>query len=171
MGRYYCGDISGKFWFGVQSSNDASEYGIKHKKVFTYFLCNCNCENKKNRYCTSCYESYDEHREAIINDDSTEITKRRKNLWYESDTEIWYNIRKCHTKIIKEKVDVLESQVGKYMSNYIIKDDDNEIRYDYDAIDNNIEKETQELLARLCLGKQILYCLRKQDKCVFYAEL
>ena len=24
MGRYYNGDINGKFWFGVQSSNDAS---------------------------------------------------------------------------------------------------------------------------------------------------
>ncbi|NBW18280.1 MAG: hypothetical protein EBR82_60935 [Caulobacteraceae bacterium] len=27
MGRYYRGDIEGKFWFGVQSSNDASFFG------------------------------------------------------------------------------------------------------------------------------------------------
>jgi hypothetical protein len=27
MGRYYEGDISGKFWFGVQSSDDASFFG------------------------------------------------------------------------------------------------------------------------------------------------
>jgi len=27
MGRYYSGDIEGKFWFGVQSSNDASFFG------------------------------------------------------------------------------------------------------------------------------------------------
>jgi len=27
MGRYYSGDIEGKFWFGVQDSNDASFFG------------------------------------------------------------------------------------------------------------------------------------------------
>lgn len=27
MGRYYNGDIEGKFWFGVQSSNDADFFG------------------------------------------------------------------------------------------------------------------------------------------------
>ena len=29
MGRYYDGDISGKFWFGVQSSSDADHFGVK----------------------------------------------------------------------------------------------------------------------------------------------
>lgn len=28
MGRYYSGDIEGKFWFGVQSSNDADHFGV-----------------------------------------------------------------------------------------------------------------------------------------------
>ena len=27
MGRYYNGDIEGKFWFGIQSSDDASFFG------------------------------------------------------------------------------------------------------------------------------------------------
>lgn len=27
MGRYYSGDINGKFWFGVQSSDDAEFFG------------------------------------------------------------------------------------------------------------------------------------------------
>ncbi len=29
MGRYYSGDIEGKFWFGVQNSTDASFFGGK----------------------------------------------------------------------------------------------------------------------------------------------
>ena len=29
MGRYYKGDIEGKFWFGVQSSADADFFGVK----------------------------------------------------------------------------------------------------------------------------------------------
>ncbi len=28
MGRFYGGDIGGKFWFGVQSSNDADFFGV-----------------------------------------------------------------------------------------------------------------------------------------------
>ena len=33
MGRYYDGDIEGKFWFAVQSSNDANHFGVRG----TYF--------------------------------------------------------------------------------------------------------------------------------------
>lgn len=29
MGRYYSGDIEGKFWFGVQSSSDADFFGVE----------------------------------------------------------------------------------------------------------------------------------------------
>ena len=28
MGRYYSGDIDGKFWFATQSSNDADFFGV-----------------------------------------------------------------------------------------------------------------------------------------------
>jgi len=28
MGRYYNGDINGKFWFGIQSSNAANRFGV-----------------------------------------------------------------------------------------------------------------------------------------------
>jgi hypothetical protein len=28
MGRYYNGDIEGKFWFGIQSSNSADRFGV-----------------------------------------------------------------------------------------------------------------------------------------------
>jgi|TARA_X000001388_G_scaffold64_1_gene96 hypothetical protein len=31
MGRYYWGDIEGKFWFAVQSSDDASNFGVEGK--------------------------------------------------------------------------------------------------------------------------------------------
>ena len=29
MGRYYSGDIEGKFWFAVQSSDDANFFGVE----------------------------------------------------------------------------------------------------------------------------------------------
>ena len=33
MGRYYSGDIEGKFWFGVQSSADGTFFGGKHDYI------------------------------------------------------------------------------------------------------------------------------------------
>ena len=36
MGRYYNGDIEGKFWFGVQSSNDADFFGQRGKPINFY---------------------------------------------------------------------------------------------------------------------------------------
>ena len=39
MGRFYNGDIEGKFWFGVQSSNDADFFGVKgeHPSELIYY--------------------------------------------------------------------------------------------------------------------------------------
>lgn len=35
MGRYYSGDIEGKFWFGVQSSDDGEFFGAKELEHIT----------------------------------------------------------------------------------------------------------------------------------------
>jgi hypothetical protein len=32
MGRYYSGDIEGKFWFAVQSSTAADRFGASHNE-------------------------------------------------------------------------------------------------------------------------------------------
>lgn len=39
MGRYYSGDIEGKFWFAVQSSNAADRFGVEGStpSYLTYF--------------------------------------------------------------------------------------------------------------------------------------
>ena len=73
-------------------------------------------------------------------------------------------------EIVKEQIKVLEFIVGKHMDSYKIMDDENEITYDY-KVPENIEKNELEFIARLCLGKQILYCLEKNNSCTFYAEL
>jgi hypothetical protein len=40
MGRYYSGDIDGKFWFAVQSSNAADRFGVigEEPSYITYFF-------------------------------------------------------------------------------------------------------------------------------------
>ena len=40
MGRYYSGDIEGKFWFGVQNSNAADRFGVtgvEPSELYYYF--------------------------------------------------------------------------------------------------------------------------------------
>ena len=40
MGRYYNGDIEGKFWFGVQSSTDADYFGVEGDARFLNYYFN-----------------------------------------------------------------------------------------------------------------------------------
>ena len=37
MGRYYTGDIEGKFWFGVQDSTDADYFGVQGEPRFYHY--------------------------------------------------------------------------------------------------------------------------------------
>jgi len=37
MGRYYDGDIDGKFWFGVQSSDDADFFGVQGTATYLHY--------------------------------------------------------------------------------------------------------------------------------------
>lgn len=37
MGRYYSGDINGKFWFGVQSSDAADRFGVIGRSDFLHY--------------------------------------------------------------------------------------------------------------------------------------
>lgn len=40
MGRYYSGDIEGKFWFGLQSSSSADRFGVSgiQPEVLNYYF-------------------------------------------------------------------------------------------------------------------------------------
>ena len=47
MGRYFTGDIEGKFWFAVQSSNCADRFGVQgyQPEVLNYFFDESNLED------------------------------------------------------------------------------------------------------------------------------
>lgn len=47
MGRYYSGDIDGKFWFAVQSSNAADRFGVTGEQPSTlwYFFDESNLDD------------------------------------------------------------------------------------------------------------------------------
>jgi hypothetical protein len=48
MGRWYFGDIAGKCWFGVQDSNDASNFGVEHTEEYSFHGCGCSYEPDEN---------------------------------------------------------------------------------------------------------------------------
>ena len=195
MGRFYCGQISGKFWFGVQSSNDASYFGVKHNDIVQYHVCGCELDGKyieqivnirdcaeedgtkyyeethvkvkvDELFCEDCFDSFTDHKQAMLDDD----IDFDGNTWYLSDTEIYYQFETIHIDIVKENIQTLETEVGKYMDSYTLTEDCGEITYDYKCPDKLTGHELM-LVARLCLGKQILHCLNTHGRCVFSAEL
>ena len=47
MGRYYYGDIEGKFWFGVQPSDDAEQFGaLESSSIFYEVADNDECTER-----------------------------------------------------------------------------------------------------------------------------
>jgi len=177
MGRHYFGQISGKFWFGFQNSDDATCFGVDSKPVRNFYVCCCEIDNENDLageiYCTDCYSSYEEHCQAMIDEDIELYDEDDVDgTWYTSDSEITYHFDASHIDIVEKNIKIIEGIFEGYVndSNYIIIDDGDEITYDY-TTPSNISAFDMEFIARLCLGKQILYCLRKNGECFFTAEL
>ena len=65
MGRYYSGDIDGKFWFGVQCSTDADFFGVQGEPRFYHYY--FSVEDKKNVHdgLVQCDSALGEYRELL----------------------------------------------------------------------------------------------------------
>ena len=182
MGRFYYGDIEGKFWFGIQDSNDI-EYlvSIEPFNYYSWKVCNCSAEINDYDYCTDCYESINDHIENAIEEDEYDD----ECLYYEDiyygyslDKEIHYDQllasmsklkNEIDDKIIKEfdKIkqtdDILNAFTGVFNKTCDVL---NSITFDSE------EKRIQQLclLARYTLGYQIEYCLRQTGSCNVQCE-
>ena len=52
MGRHYDGDIIGKFWFGIQDSNDITNLiTMDSYKYYIWKGCGCNADIEHSNYC------------------------------------------------------------------------------------------------------------------------
>lgn len=115
MGRYYSGDIEGKFWFAVQSSDDASFFGgeesepqvinyefeQEHKKEVEKGI--AECINKLGKYKNKLDEFFNKHDgyndEMIVKEFEIPEKKVRELLEWYARLELGEKILKC----IKEK--------------------------------------------------------------------
>jgi hypothetical protein len=173
MGRWYFGDIHGKCWFGVQDSNDASNFGVKPTEDYSFHGCGCSLEQDntnnidKKEYCSSCYDSYEEHIKAVKEDtEDNEIEK----TWY-ADNSINYDFSQEDLPKVQEVVKKLDAEVGHYLKDFILVEDQGEgISYDFEFSDKRLGKKKHEKIARLCLGLLIIKSIETKGQCCFNVE-
>tara|TARA_Y100000992_G_scaffold228176_1_gene159552 strand:+ start:2148 stop:2702 length:555 start_codon:yes stop_codon:yes gene_type:complete len=183
MGRFYNGDIEGKFWFGIQSSDDISNL-VDYEPFQSYVWKFCGCsldEDEKDKYCKSCFDSKEEHIDSVKEEDDYDdelLWNKEESISYSLDKDTHYQqlvdnmnkIKICiHEDIIHEfeKIEqndkILNTFSGVFnnMINII-----NNMEFKDDKYKDNM----YTLLARYTLGYQIEYCLRTTDSCNIYCE-
>ena len=173
MGRWYYGDIHGKCWFGVQNSNDASNFGVEPTEEYRFIGCGCLYEPNnpykldKNAYCTDCFSSYEEHFEDIKDD----VSSDNKKTW-NTGSCIYYYFTEGDLDQVQEVVKELDAEVGHYLKNFTLHENDNGngITYNCDFTDKRVGKKKQEKMARLCLGLQIIKSIETNGSCSFNVE-
>ena len=180
MGRFYDGDIQGKFWFGIQDSGDIENLiTISPHVYYSWRVCNCVAEIDTSDYCNDCYESKDEHIEAAIEDDYYED----KCLYYE-DNCIGYSLDKeTHYEELVKNMELLKKEIPEEIINEFDNIEQNDKILDAftkvfdkslpivnklndDLVYSDTEKKRiATLVARYTIGYQIEYCLRTTDSC------
>ena len=199
MGRYYGGDIEGKFWFAVQPSNDISNLvACDELEQFIWKCCGCVLEKKElfqlqkkcideckndciHLYCSDCYESAEIHRKMVAED----YGEDECDELYEYDNQIMYELyAEEHLNDLNDSLqDIAEKLPTELIEKYkTLENDENIIHAShFNVIDNEYlsklfpeEKDKNEkysLIARYQLGLQIKYKLVTDGSCSVYCEL
>ncbi len=176
MGRYYTGTISGKFWFGIQDSYDASNFKnslIKPLPYYVYYVCGCDVKNNDEYYCYDCFCDYDAHFNSINYDDKLAL---ESELLAFKLNHVKYNFDISDLEFINTKLEELENIIGRdIINNLEFKTDDEENYFEYylnySALDNIIEDSIIKIIARWCLGKQIQTAIINAGYCYMDCEL
>ena len=171
MGRYYTGTISGKFWFGIQDSNDASHFTntlIIPQPDYQYYVCGCDVDY--NDYCINCFPDYDSHKNSMDDYDKSSLNSIK--LAYKSNY-IKYEFNAADLEFIKIKLDMLENEIGYDLIeklNLTIGDNNGfEYYINYNILNNN--DALLKIIARWCLGKQIEKAIIMTGNCNINCEL
>ena len=186
MGRFYDGDIQGKFWFGIQDSNDVENLVIINSHIyFSWKACNCVAEIDYDNYCRQCYKSIDEHIEGAIEAEEYED----ECLYYEECSqgysldkgthyeELVTNMEKLRKEIpeeiikefkkIEQNDKILDAFTGVFDKTHPLI---NKVNDDFVLGGKTKIENLAELVARYTLGYQIEYCLRTTDSCNINCE-
>ena len=172
MGRYYSGSIEGKFWFGIQESNDIENLiNIQaNDPKLLWIGCNCYIEDEKDDYCKDCYDSL----EDFLDKEGEDI---ENGIHFYEDNEIVYEIDEGHLQELNETLTTIEASFDDHLKELCNKLPNN-LQNAFDGHFSEIttyvsEKENQPLekIATYCLGRQIKACLENEGQCFLYCEL
>lgn len=184
MGRYYNGDISGKFWFAVQGSADISNLiKIKETNVYRWYGCNCRINEPALAYkyfCNNCYST----QEAFLKDALPHMENKYSKP-YEEVNEIYYDILaddhlrqleaslyklrpKIHTKILDE-FDIIENDVS--ICNASSGVFDRMLKVFDEIVEIQPNEANPDYVARYSLGLQVKYQLLNKGSCYVSCEI
>jgi len=158
MGRYYWGDIEGKFAFGVQSSYDPEEFGTKAIELHQW---DCGCESEYGTPPEDCW-----HIEGTK-------SSEEPNTQCESPFKLKFNFCSSQLEYIKEKLDEILTIIPENFFKYM-KDPE---YYDKETLSEKFNVSIPEIsnyfiyYYRYELGKEIYDYLLENDTCTFYGEL
>jgi len=172
MGRYYSGSIEGKFWVGLQSSNDIENLiNIQaNEPKLLWIGCNCYIEDENDEYCKDCYDSL----EDFLDKEGENI---ENGIHFYEDNEIVYEIDEGHLQELNETLTTIEESFDvqlKELCNKLPNNLQNAFDGHFSEITTYVsEKENQSLgkMATYCLGRQIKACLENEGQCSIYCEL
>jgi hypothetical protein len=184
MGRYYCGSIEGKFWFGVQGSCDIENLiQIVGKTHYLWLVCGCNAEIEDDVYCKQCYQDKEQHIADAIEEGNFDEDDDDKCLYYEFQMITYCLDKSSHYQELVDSMNNIKQQIPKeILANFDKIEQTDDILNAFTGVFGNIynpstsgndEKEEQNLLvliARYTLGYQIEYCLRTQSTCDVQCE-
>ena len=181
MGRFYDGDIQGKFWVGVQGSCDIERLvNIQPCVYYSWKVCDCVAEIDDDDYCRQCYETKEEHIEAAIeyenyedeclyHEECSQGYSLDKSTHYEELVATMENLKKEIPEEILKEFETIEQNdkildaftgVFRNMNDIIIR-----------VLENEKDRHNARILvARYTLGFQIEYCLRTTDECNINCE-
>jgi len=153
MGRYYNGQIYGKFWGSVQYSNDAENFNVESTDEPNYKF-TCGCEEFE-EYCLL-DDAYSGNCETcgceIICED-------------EEATYICFHFDEENVDYIQKVLDEIKVILPDIPMPIFNENNGFEYEFKYD------NKEHLDLQARWCLGQQILACIVQLGECEFSCEL
>ncbi len=179
MGREYFGDIEGKFAFGIQNSNDIENLiKICYVEQLCYFVCGCIYDEKLSlNYCSDCYDSYEDHLNAVHEDECIEDDE---NILFHEDNVIIYTVKKEeHYEELKNNMNKIKDLLPELVIKEFEKIKDNEnIINGYSDIFKSVVEEMDKYVEhksiyfhRYKLGLQVNYILNRQDTCSIYCEV
>ena len=185
MGRFYYGDIEGKFWVGIQSSEDINNLikNINFKTNYTWKICDCSVENENLTYCNDCYENEEAHKMEVLKEEDYDSDDTIE-LCYE-DNCIEYLVKKDkHIDELITTMNTLEKEINEEILKEIKNIPQNEdilnafsgifdnVTKTLDSIklNNKEQKKQQEFTCRYLLGYQIKHYLKNNDTCFISCE-